>query len=133
MESMGMIISTGEVATMEQLTDPKLLARVDNETLEELKYTSKMVAAPAVKAIDAEVKRRLDDGVTFNHAQYRDGLKTEIPDNDNALKREFVERFGWDAVSLKTPNKLKAKYGEVVDELLDGHTVQTPTKTLTWK
>lgn len=133
MESMGMIISTGEVATMEQLTDPKLLAQVDNETLEELKYTSKMVAAPAVKAIDAEVKRRLDDGVTFNHAQYRDGLKTEIPDNDNALKREFVERFGWDAVSLKTPNKLKAKYGEVVDELLDGHTVQTPTKTLTWK
>ena len=133
MESMGMIISTGEVATMEQLTDPKLLAQVDNETLEELKYTSKMVAAPAVKAIDAEVKRRLDDGVTFNHAQYRDGLKTEIPDNDNALKREFVERFGWDAVSLKTPNKLKAKYGEVVDEVLDGHTVQTPTKTLTWK
>lgn len=133
MESMGMIISTGEVATMEQLTDPKLLAQVDNETLEELKYTSKMVAAPAVKAIDAEVKRRLDDGVTFNHAQYRDGLKTEIPDNDNALKSEFVERFGWDAVSLKTPNKLKAKYGEVVDELLDGHTVQTPTKTLTWK
>ena len=133
MESMGMIISTGEVATMEQLTDPKLLAQVDNETLEELKYTSKMVAAPAVKAIDAEVKRRLDDGVTFNHAQYRDGLKTEIPDNDNALKHEFVERFGWDAVSLKTPNKLKAKYGEVVDELLDGHTVQTPTKTLTWK
>lgn len=133
MSEMGMIISTGEIATMEQLTNPKLLEQVDNETLEELKYTSKMVAAPAVKAIDAELKRRLDDGVTFNHAQYRDGLKTEIPDNDNALKREFVERFGWDAVSLKTPNKLKAKYGEVVDELLDGHTVQTPTKTLTWK
>ena len=133
MAQMGMIISTGEVATMEQLTDPKLLAQVDNETLEELKYTSKMVAAPAVKAIDAEVKRRLDEGVTFSHAQYRDGMKTEIPDADNELKREFVERFGWDAVSLKTPNKLKAKYGEVVDELLDGHTVLTPTKTLTWK
>lgn len=133
MESMGMIISTGEVATMEQLTDPKLLAQVDNETLEELKYTSKMVAAPAVKAIDAEVKRRLDEGVKFNHAQYRDVMRIEIPDADNELKREFVERFGWDAVSLKTPNKLKAKYGEVVDELLDGHTVQTPTKTLIWK
>lgn len=133
MSEMGMIISTGEIATMEQLTDPKLLEQVDNETLEELKYTSKMVAAPAVKAIDAEVKRRLDAGVTFSHAQYRDSMKTEIPDGDNELKREFVERFGWDAVSLKTPNKLKAKYGEFVDELLDGHTVQTPTKTLTWK
>lgn len=133
MSEMGMIISTGEKATMEQLTDSKLLAQVDNETLEELKYTSKMVAAPAVKAIDAEVKRRLDEGVTFDHAQYRDGMKTEIPDSDSELKRDFVERFGWDAVSLKTPNKLKAKYGEVVDELLDGHIVQTPTKTLTWK
>ncbi|WCE24277.1 hypothetical protein PKU16_07510 [Weissella cibaria] len=133
MSEMGMIISTGEKATMEQLTDSKLLAQVDNETLEELKYTSKMVAAPAVKAIDAEVKRRLDEGVTFDHAQYRDGMKTEIPDSDSELKRDFVERFGWDAVSLKTPNKLKAKYGEVVDELLNGHTVQTPTKTLIWK
>lgn len=133
MSEMGMIISTGEIATMEQLTDPKLLEQVDNETLEELKYTSKMVAAPAVKAIDAEVKRRLDEGVTFDHAQYRDGMKTEIPDSDSELKRDFVERFGWDAVSLKTPNKLKAKYGEAVDELLNGHTVQTPTKTLIWK
>ena len=133
MSEMGMIISTGEIATMEQLTDPKLLEQVDNETLEELKYTSKMVAAPAVKAIDAEVKRRLDEGVTFDHAQYRDGMKTEIPDSDSELKRDFVERFGWDAVSLKTPNKLKAKYGEVVDELLNGHTVKTPTKTLIWK
>ena len=133
MSEMGMIISTGEIATMEQLTDPKLLAQVDNETLEELKYTSKMVAAPAVKAIDAEVKRRLDEGVTFDHAQYRDGMKTEIPDSDSELKRDFVERFGWDAVSLKTPNKLKAKYGESVDELLNGHTVQTRTKTLIWK
>ncbi|MDA5458501.1 MULTISPECIES: hypothetical protein [Weissella] len=133
MSEMGMIISTGEIATMEQLTDPKLLAQVDNETLEELKYTSKMVAAPAVKAIDAEVKRRLDEGVTFSHAQYRDGMKTEIPDADNELKQQFVEKFGWDAVSLKTANKLKTKYGEVVDELLDGHTIQTPTKTLMWK
>lgn len=133
MSEMGMIISTGEKATMEQLTDSKLLAQVDNETLEELKYTSKMVAAPAVKAIDAEVKRRLDEGVTFDHAQYRDGMKTEIPDSGSELKRDFVERFGWDAVSLKTPNKLKAKYGEAVDELLNGHTVQTPTKTLIWK
>lgn len=133
MSEMGMIISTGEIATMEQLTDPKLLEQVGNETLEELKYTSKMFAAPAVKAIDAEVKRRLDEGVTFSHAQYRDGMKTEIPDGDNELKRKFVEKFGWDAVSLKTANKLKTKYGEVVDELLDGHTIQTPTKTLTWK
>ncbi len=133
MNEMAMVTSNGEIASMQQLTEPKMLEQTDNDTLEDLKYLSKMMAAPAVKAIDAEIKRRLDVGVKFNHAQWREGMKTEIPDSDNELKREFVEKFGWDAVSLKAPNKLKKKYGEIVDEMLDGHTLQTPTKTLTWK
>ncbi len=130
MNEITLINEDGEKMTFANMV-PAALEKTDNESLEELGYMSKILKA-RFKDIDAEIKKRLDDGQQFGRVEYVERTKKMIPQDDNDLKQQFIFKYGYDAVELKSPTQLRKQFGKAIEEDLEAITVFDTTNVVKW-
>ncbi|WP_419155690.1 hypothetical protein [Weissella minor] len=125
-----LITDMGEKITPEMLSKSNI-EKMDDDQLVELsrylKLAMKQLAMP-----EKELKKRLENqsnvsGITYDTSTTR-GV---IPDND-VNKQAFMNKYGLDAFQIKTPTKLKEKFGSDIQEDLDKVVVYTPVKKIDW-
>lgn len=114
------------------LNDKKQLQGLTNEQLEDLVYLIKHLKV-GVSNVDKELKERLDNGAQFKHISYGESNKQSLAQDDEALKKAFVKKYGWQAVEVKTPTKLKKEFGEAIQEDLDKVVVHETQKRVKYE
>lgn len=114
------------------MTDDVQLKQLDNTTFEDLVYLIKYLKN-GIKKTDAELKSRLDNGTQFKHISYGESNKQSLAQDDEALKKAFVKKYGWQAVEVKTPTKLKKEFGEIIQEDLDKVVVHETQKRVKYE
>ncbi|WP_061515064.1 hypothetical protein [Leuconostoc mesenteroides] len=114
------------------MTDDVQLKQLDNTTFEDLVYLIKYLKS-GIKKTDAELKSRLDNGTQFKHISYGESNKQSLAQDDEALKKAFVKKYGWQAVEVKTPTKLKKEFGETIQEDLDKVVVHETQKRVKYE
>ncbi|MFW6741491.1 hypothetical protein ACODRN_04865 [Leuconostoc mesenteroides] len=100
------------------MTDDTQLKQLDNATFEDLVYLIKYLKN-GIKKTDAELKSRLDNGAQFKHISYGESSKQELPADDNKVKQAFYNKYGLDALVVKSPTQLKKQFGATIQEDLD--------------
>ncbi|MHB9627354.1 hypothetical protein ACX9YQ_07525 [Weissella cibaria] len=130
MNEITLINEDGEKMTFANMV-PAALEKTDNESLEELGYMAKILKA-RFKDIDAEIKKRLEDGQQFGRVEYVERNKKMIPQDDNDLKQQFIFKYGYDAVELKSPMQLRKQFGKAIEEDLEAITIFDMTNAVKW-
>lgn len=121
----------GEIIPVTQLTE-KDFENMDDRTLEEVNYMFK-IASKAQKTAKKVIDKRLKDGHTFSRYVYKKRKSDKFDDDNNDFKEELVEKYGFDAVKVKTPNKLREKFGDVVNKDIESHLVHGETNYATFE
>ncbi|GEP75615.1 hypothetical protein [Weissella thailandensis] len=121
----------GEIIPVTQLTE-KDFENMDDRTLEEVNYMFK-IASKAQKTAKKVIDKRLKDGHTFSRYVYKKRKIDKFDDDNNDFKEELVEKYGFDAVKVKTPNKLREKFGDVVNKDIEPHLVHGETNYATFE
>lgn len=125
------ITSEGEVLPVTQLT-AKDFENMDDRTLEEINYMFK-IADKAKKSAKKEIDKRLKNGRSFSRYVFKKRKSDNFDDDNNDFKEELVEKYGFDAVKVKTPNKLREKFGDVVNKDIETHLVHGETNYATFE
>ncbi|ANU78886.1 hypothetical protein BI065_gp21 [Weissella phage WCP30] len=128
-----LINENGERLGLNQINDLSIQALDDNQ-LEEASYYVKLFEGK-FKIIKKELDRRLkNEGVQFAGVSVKDVERTNVKD-DETIKRALVKKYGWDAVSVKTPATLLKLYGEeVMNDLIRADAIETKTVKVTqWR
>lgn len=121
----------GEKLGIQDLNDKKFLENITPQQLENIAYRIKEIN-PAFKKVDEVLKERLKNGVQFPHISFSETKRSDI-DQSEQTKIAFVKKYGWDAVEVKSPAKLKRKYGEDIQPDLDKVTVYTTSQRLKYE
>lgn len=100
------------------LNDKEQLQGLTNEQLEDLVYLIKHLKNGIYK-VDKELKERLDSGSQFKHITYGESKTQSLAQDDEKIKKEFVKKYGWAAVEVKSPTKLKKEFGTEIQDDLD--------------
>ncbi|ADG41455.1 prophage pi3 protein 50 [Leuconostoc kimchii IMSNU 11154] len=108
----------GEAYTIDMLRDKKVVENMSADALHDLAYAIKALKTP-IKNVEDAVKKKLDDGVEIKGISYTEASKQMLSSDDEALKKAFVKKYGWDAVQVKTPAQLKKRFGTDIQEDLD--------------
>lgn len=130
MNEIKIVDSDGQVIGFAQMT-PELLAKTDDESLEEMAYLGKLLSA-RIKDIDKELKLRLDAGHKFNRVGTTTRRTKTAPIDDFGVKSRFIDKYGLGAVELKSPAKLKKQFGDEITPDLDAVTVINETQAVKW-
>ncbi|CAK8054150.1 hypothetical protein [Eupransor demetentiae] len=109
--------SDGEVLSINRKEFKKQVEQLDQQQLQDAQYMAKELK-PALKVIDDTVKKRLDEGQQFKNISYKETQRASV-DQSEATKQAFVNKYGWDAVQVKTPTQLKKIYGEKIEQDLE--------------
>ncbi|MDR3241774.1 MAG: hypothetical protein LBT37_06345 [Lactobacillaceae bacterium] len=131
MKSLTIITSNGEMVGLPQL-QPENLKLMSNDDLEDLARTTKYLES-GFKKVMTELKDRLDHNEDFEGVEYKERIKRSAPTDVNEIKEKFVNKYGWDAVELKSNAKLKKLYDGAINEDLEAITVENTTKIVSWK
>ncbi len=108
----------GVTASVAQLRDKKFVSQLSNEDLENIAYTAKALKNP-IKNIDDEIKARLTAGTQFVHISYTEATHQLLDGDDPKVKQAFYNKYGLDALVVKSPTQLKKLFGEAIQEDLD--------------
>lgn len=108
----------GEAYTLDMLRDKKTVAKMSADALHDLAYAIKSLKTP-MKNVEDAVKAKLDDGVEIKGISYTESTRKSLAVDDEKLKMDFVEKYGWGAVQVKTPTQLEKQYGEAIKEDLE--------------
>lgn len=100
------------------LNDKEQLQGLTNEQLEDLVYLIKHLKV-GISNVDKELKGRLDDGSQFKHISYGESSRQELPADDDKVKQAFYNKYGLDALVVKSPTQLKKQFGATIQEDLD--------------
>ncbi|MCK8605161.1 hypothetical protein LNP18_03480 [Leuconostoc citreum] len=108
----------GEAYTLDMLRDKKTVENMSAESLHDLAYAIKSLKAP-MKNVEEAVKSKLDEGVEIKGITYTEASKSMLASDDEKLKQDFVKKYGWDSVQVKTPTQLKKRFGTDIEEDLE--------------
>ncbi|MBZ5995383.1 hypothetical protein KII97_02525 [Leuconostoc gelidum subsp. gasicomitatum] len=108
----------GEAYTIDMLRDKKVVENMSADALHDLAYAIKALKTP-IKNVEDAVKNKLNDGVEIKDISYTEASKQTLASDDEALKKAFVKKYGWDAVEVKSPTQLKKRFGTDIQEDLD--------------
>lgn len=126
-----LVTSDGEKISFSQLT-PALIEKMTIKDLEYVAINAKYFES-MLKNITKDVKRRLDDGEHFENISYGQRLKRTVFDDNNDIKKEFIDKYGLDSVKLKSHAELTKKFGEAISDDLSKVTIEEHVNTLKWK
>lgn len=125
------ITSDGEVLPVTQLTS-KDFENMDDRTLEEINYMFK-IADKAKKSAKKEIDKRLKNGRSFSRYVFKKRKSDNFDDDNNDFKEQMIDKYGFDAVLVKSPTKLKEKFGDVVNADVEPHLVHGEKEYATWE
>lgn len=125
-----LITDMGEKITPEMISKSNVEKMSDDQIVELSRYLK--LAMKQLGTPEKELKKRLDkqgnvSGITYDTSTTRG----EIPEND-VNKQAFFKKYGLDAFEIKSPKKLKDKFGSDIQEDLDKVVVYTPVKKIDW-
>lgn len=130
MNEIKIVDSDGQVIGFAQMT-PELLAKTDDESLEDMGYVGKIVSA-RLKDVDKEIKTRLEAGHSFSRVGMTKRQKKMVPVDDFGIKARFIDKYGLGAVELKSVAKLKKEFGDAITTDLETITVIDETNVVKW-
>ncbi|KGH66816.1 hypothetical protein X291_02265 [Oenococcus oeni IOEB_C23] len=113
------IDEVGQVANVSQLRSKAFISELSNEDLESIAYTIKALKNP-IKNVEDETKKRLINGSQFVHIHLTEANRQLLNGDNDQTKKKFYQKYGLDAFVLKSPTQLKKKFGDVIQEDLDG-------------
>ncbi|WP_419154478.1 hypothetical protein [Weissella bombi] len=125
------VTADGEVLPVTQLT-VKDFESMDDRTLEEVNYLFK-IADKAKKVAKKEIDKRLEAGHTFSRYVHKSRKSDEFDADNNDFKEQMIDKYGYDAVLVKSPAKLKDKFGDVVNADVEPHIVHGQKEYATWE
>lgn len=114
------------------LNDKEQLKELDNDQLEDLVYLIKHLKNGIYK-VDKELKERLDSGSQFKHITYGESKKRTFNQDDASTKKKFVDKYGWNAVEVKTVKQLSELFGERIQSDLDEVIVYSTQKRVKYE
>lgn len=107
---------------------------LDDNTLENAMYYVKMFGGK-FDIMTKEFNRRVkDQGKQFSSVELVDRETKKIKDSET-IKKALVNKYGWDAVSTKSPAQLSKLYGaEVIADLQRADAIETTkTQSIKWR
>ncbi|GAK32116.1 prophage protein, partial [Weissella oryzae SG25] len=69
----------------------------------------------------------------FNHANITTSTTLKTGDLTSTVKAEFLKDWGWDAFELKSPAKLKKRFGSDIEKDIERVGVYDTTERFNWK
>ncbi|MFC6178065.1 hypothetical protein ACFQGR_01385 [Weissella sagaensis] len=125
------VTTDGEMVPVTQLT-VKDFENMDDRTLEEVNYLFK-IADKAKKVAKKEIDKRLEAGHTFSRYVHKNRKSDEFDADNNDFKAQMIYKYGYDAVLVKSPAKLKEKFGDVINGDVEPHIVHGTKPYATWE
>lgn len=107
---------------------------IDDTTLENAMYYVKMFGGK-FDIMTKEFNRRVkEQGKQFNSVELIDRETKKVNDSET-IKKALVNKYGWDAVSTKSPAQLAKLFGtEVIADLQQADAIETTkTQSIKWR
>lgn len=107
---------------------------LDDNTLENAMYYVKMFGGK-FDIMTKEFNRRVkEQGKQFNSVELVDRETKKVKDSET-IKKALVNKYGWDAVSTKSPTQLAKLFGvEVIADLQQADAIETTkTQSIKWR
>lgn len=107
---------------------------IDDGTLENAMYYVKMFGGK-FDILTKEFNRRVkEQGKEFASVQLVDRETKKIKDSET-IKKALVKKYGWEAVSTKSPTQLAKQFGaEVMADLQQADAIETTkTQSIKWR
>lgn len=107
---------------------------LDDNTLENAMYYVKMFGGK-FDIMTKEFNRRVkEQGKQFNSVELIDRETKKVNDSET-IKKALVNKYGWDAVSTKSPAQLAKLFGtEVIADLQQADAIETTkTQSIKWR
>ncbi|WP_417852589.1 hypothetical protein [Weissella viridescens] len=125
-----LITDMGEKITPEMLTKSSV-EKMDDEYLTELARYIKL-AKSQLDQPEKELKKRLDKNEKVANVSYDMSTTRGVIPDSAENKAAFFKKYGLDAFEIKTPKKLRDKFGSDIQDDLDRVTIYTPIKKINW-
>ena len=107
---------------------------LDDDTLENAMYYVKLFGGK-FDILTREFNRRVkEQGKEFNSVQLVDRETKKVKDSET-IKKALVKKYGWNAVSTKSPTQLAKLFGEkVIADLQQADAIETTkTQSIKWR
>lgn len=107
---------------------------IDDDALENAMYYVKMFGGK-FDILTKEFNRRVkEQGKEFSSVQLVDRETKKIKDSET-IKKALVNKYGWEAVSTKSPTQLAKSFGaEVIADLQQADAIETTkTQSIKWR
>ena len=107
---------------------------IDDVTLENAMYYVKMFGGK-FDILTKEFNRRVkEQGKDFSSVQLVDRETKKVKDSET-IKKALVKKYGWEAVSAKSPTQLAKQFGaEVMADLQQADAIETTkTQSIKWR
>ena len=107
---------------------------VDDDTLENAMYYVKLFGGK-FDIMSKEFNRRVkEEGKQFNSVQLVDRETKKVKDSEK-IKKALVKKYGWNAVSTKSPTQLAKLFGEeVMTDLEEANAIETTKiQSIKWR
>ena len=107
---------------------------LDDNTLEDAMYYVKLFGGK-FEIMSKEFNRRVkEEGKQFNSVKLVDRETKKVKDGEK-IKKALVKKYGWDAVSTKSPTQLAKLFGaEVIADLQQADAIETTkTQSIKWR
>ena len=107
---------------------------LDDNTLEDAMYYVKLFGGK-FEIMSKEFNRRVkEEGKQFNSVKLVDRETKKVKDGEK-IKKALVKKYGWDAVSTKSPAQLTKLFGaEVIADLQQADAIETTkTQSIKWR
>nr|DAU05702.1 MAG TPA: hypothetical protein [Caudoviricetes sp.] len=107
---------------------------IDDDTLENAMYYVKMFGGK-FDILTKEFNRRVkEQGKEFTSVQLVNRETKKVKDSET-IKKALVNKYGWEAVSTKSPTQLAKQFGaEVIADLQQSDAIETTkTQSIKWR
>ena len=114
--------------------NPMSVQLLDDDTLENAMHYVKLFGGK-FEIMSKEFNRRVkEEGKQFNSVKLIDRETKKVKDNEK-IKKALVNKYGWDAVSTKSPTQLAKLFGaEVMADLQQADAIETAkTQSIKWR
>lgn len=114
--------------------NPLSVQTLDDDTLENAVYYVKLFSGK-FDIMTNEFNRRVkEEGKEFNSVKLIDRETKKVKD-DETIKKALVKKYGWNAVSTKSPAQLTKLFGaEVIADLQQADAIETTkTRSIKWR
>lgn len=130
-QGLKIVTEYGEFIQPSMLT-PESINKLSDEQLEAITEYIRLFASYKAK-LETELKQRINNGSSFEHATTTTSTSLKTGDLPSTAKAEFLKNWGWDAFELKTPAKLKKRFGSDIEKDIEKVGVYDTTEKFNWK